>query len=560
MAGVLLLLILVNAAFAFDRDVCLKTAQYMLGNRTLDANSSYFYRDRTGGFPYNGNDNMTLTLEGCDALCGSKQTWYTDIGPRLSIWLFPILLLLGNVELSPLDRGKYSAVLHLLGDPIDSLWSLLHKFEVWQQCATLTARHYPLLCPKCQRVAASVLAVHEEVFGPRFDAEECLQMLKQEHDISKEFNEWRRAAVRLADGRTNEITRTILAIILYFFQLVAAFVPKVGGTAPGPPGGRIATGVLLSWLVPVVLLSNVAGNLTSHRTAHDILVDFAAKTGASQYEIVDQHSALLPQSYRFGRTLVTDHSQSLNWSGSYYTYRPWKSWNRRRRNPLPTRRSLLLSLATSSVFFGFVGAMLVLWYQLPPGLNCRHVWVLGVTLFWCLSTVFTSTTNKPTLATGLYHWRLTLFKDAWVAFPSLTIIFLSAVGLFNFCWCWSGPFQYAGVGRVPLLEKFYIQNAKSIYPTIVGITLCLRGTLVIAVMVSWRKAIRLLRWSERDRRQAWDQVMASEICGCSAIQQPEFEQVHMQEFVHYKSMKGQSEAAMMKPLPYLPYMSTTEFR
>jgi hypothetical protein len=85
MAGVLLLLILVNAVFAFDRDVCLKTAQYMLGNRTLDASSSYFYYDRTGGFPYSGNDNMTLTLQGSDALCGSKQTWYTDIGPRLSI-------------------------------------------------------------------------------------------------------------------------------------------------------------------------------------------------------------------------------------------------------------------------------------------------------------------------------------------------------------------------------------------------------------------------------------------------------------------------------------------
>lgn len=158
--------------------------------------------------------------------------------------------------------------------------------------------------------------------------------------------------------------------------------------------------------------------------------------------------------------------------------------------------------------------MLILWYQLPVGLNCRHFWLVSVALLWIVSALIAVVTYGPSFATGTYHWRFTLIKDTCIALPSLLAMFLSAVGLYNSCWCWSGPFQYPGNGRVALLETVFFDNAKSVYPTIVGVTLLLQITMVIVVAVVWRRGLQLLRWSEKRRKEEWDRVRDHELCEC----------------------------------------------
>jgi hypothetical protein len=508
-----LLIVALPLGSAFDRDSCFQKIQYLLGNQSLSPTSPFFFRDTFGGPPYNGVDNMTLTLDGCNNFCGPKQTWYTDIGPRLTIWLIPILLLLANVELSPLDKRNFLAVLHLLGDPIDSIWSLLHKIDAWDRCSALAARCNDA-CPSCQRVIASVFAGYEEVQGPRIESERYFETFLQQRNPATQFNEWRRAAVRLADSRTDELGRTVLAFLFYMFQLVCAFVPEVGGAPPGPPGGRIATGVLLSWLVPAILISNAVGNLPSSRTAYNIMADLAANTGDDTFHVVDQRSVFLPTFPSLAQACSTEYFRALGWSGAIYMYRPWKlryvtSTRHRHLHTL-----LLATLAAAPVLIGLVGGVLILWYQLPVGPNCRHVWLVSVALLWNASAFITLITYGSGFATGTYHWRFTLIKDTCIAVPSLLAMFLSAVGLFNFCWCWSGPFQYPGEGRVPLPETMYIDNAKSVYPTIVGVTLLLQIIVVIVVAVVWRRGLQLLRWSEKMRRREWDRAMGRELCEC----------------------------------------------
>lgn len=418
-----LLIVALPLGSAFDRDSCFQTTQYLLGNQSLSPTSPFFFRDTFDSPPYNGVDNMTLTLDGCNALCGPKHTWYTDVGPRLTIWLIPILLLLANVELSPLDKRNFLAVLHLLGDPIDSIWSLLHKLDAWDRCSALAARCNGV-CPSCQRVIASVFAGYEEVQGPRIKSERYFETLLQQRNPATHFNEWRRAAVRLADSRTDELGRTVLAFLFYMFQLVCAFVPEVGGAPPGPPGGRIATGVLLSWLVPAILISNAVGNLPSSRTAYNILADLAANTGDDTFHVVDQRSVFLPTFPSLAQACSTEYFRALGWSGAIYMYRPWKL-----RYVTPTRHRhlhtlLLATLAAAPVLIGLVGGVLILWYQLPVGLNCRHVWLVGVALLWIASAFITLMTHGSGFATGTYHWRFTLIKDACIAVPSLLAMFL----------------------------------------------------------------------------------------------------------------------------------------
>jgi hypothetical protein len=508
------ILLTLPTASAFDRDSCFKKAQDLLSNYSISATGHLFFRDTFDSPPYNGVENMTLTLNGCNELCGSKQTWYTDIGPRMTVWLIPILLLIANVELSPLDKRRFLAVLHLLGDPIDSFWSLLHKLDAWDRCAAFAARRSNA-CPSCQRVIASVFAGYEEVQGPRIQCEHCFEELIQQRSLATHFNEWRRAAVRLADGRTNEIGRTAFALLLYIFQLVAAFVPNIGGAGPGPPGGRIATAVLLSWLVPATLLSSAVGNLTSRRTAYDIMADLTANTGEDTFQIGDQRSVFLPSFPSVAQASATEYFRALGWSGGIYTYRPWKlhyitSTHHRRLHTI-----MLASLAAAPVLIGLIGGVLILWHQLPVGINCRHVWLVGVALLWNISAFVTVLSHGLGLATGKYHWRLTVAKDAAVAIPSFLTMFLSAVGAFNSCYCWSGPFQYPGKGRVPMPETAYLKNARSVYPTIVGVALLMEIVVVGVVAVVWRRGLRLLRWSEKSRRREWERVVGREVCGCA---------------------------------------------
>ena len=503
----LLVFFSVPCGLAFSRDGCQKKVLSLLGNQSLSPNSPFFFRDSFQSPPYNGAENLTLNLAGCDALCGPQQTWYTDIGPRLTVWLIPVLLLFANVEPSPVDKYNFQAILHLLGDPIDSIWSLLHKLDAWDRCSALAARCADI-CPSCQRVLASVFAAHEEVQGVRIKSERHFEALLAQRSRTIHFNEWRRAAVRLADSRTASFGRTVFAFLLYVFQLVCAFIPEVGGGPSSPPGGRIATSVLLSWLVPVILILNAVGNLSSRRAVFDILADLAANTGEDTFHIVAERSDFLPTFPFIAQTSSTEYFRALSWSGAIYTYRPWKL---RYATFTPHRRRYTLLLATLSAapfLIGSVGGVLILWYQLPVGLNCRHVWLVGVSVLWIVSAFITSVTYNSRFATGKYHWRLTLIKDACVAIPSLAIMILSGIGLFNFCWCWSGPFQYRGFGRVPLLETVYWQNDRSVYPIIVGGTLALQLTVVVAVAILWRRGFQLLRWSEKERRRQWTNVMS----------------------------------------------------
>lgn len=511
----LLFIVTVPLGSAFDRDGCRNKVQSMLSNQSLSPTSDFFFRDSFQSPPYNGPENITLNLVGCNALCGPEQTWYFDIGPRLTVWLIPILVLLANVEPSPVDKYNFLAILHLLGDPIDSIWSLLHKLDAWDRCSALAARR-DNICLSCRRVIASIFAGHEEVQGPRIQSEDYFEALLERRSRATHFNEWRRAAVRLADGRTASFGRTVFAFLLYVFQLVCAFVPEVGGGSTSPPGGRIATSVLLSWLVPVILIINVVGNLTSRRVVYDILADLNANTGEDRFQIVEERSEFLPSFPFIAQECSTEYFRALSWSGAIYTYRAWKlryyitsAHHHRHRHTL-----LLVTLAAAPVVIGFVGGVLILWYQPSYGLNCRHAWLVGVTVLWIISAFITSMTYNSGFATGKYHWHFTLIKDACVAAPSLAIMILSTIGLFNFCWCWAGPFRYSGVGRVPLLETVYLQNAKSVYPIIVGGALVLQLTFVLVVAVRWHGGLQLFRWREKTRRAEWNRVMSREFYEC----------------------------------------------
>jgi len=319
-----------------------------------ESSDKYFQRLPNGSLA-NTAAQMTVTLEGCATFCG-EGTWYWDAIPRLTTWIIPVLLLLSNIELSPIDKHRFATIIHAVGDPIDSFWSLLHKIYVWRRLHAMAvdrcepraesqtwwtytalrwsgrkkrwkrwwgrwwqrlfgrwfakaargrqAEHAPQ--PGCLdgdgrdgvrqgdgvdddeefdqmhdrvRVIATVLAGFEEISGAYIETELRYTMVLNQlghigHPSTQSgpaWHEWRQCARRLADARTNEFLRTLLAIFIYIFGVVAALDDDVGGGNTSRPGGRIGSAVFLMWLVPLALFSNVIGTFTSRRTCLTIM-------------------------------------------------------------------------------------------------------------------------------------------------------------------------------------------------------------------------------------------------------------------------------------------------
>jgi len=237
-----------------------------------------------------------------------------------------VILLLSNVELSAIGRKRFSTLAQALGDPIDIIWSLVHKLQTWNRIYYVSRKKvcgdrcglvsrvkirisliWRLLIGIIRRVwdrlrnntrpldvslfeeeearvrvVATVLAGFEEIVGPEIATDEFFDTVMDKFgalDNREQF--WRQTALELADGRTNEFLRTALAIALYMLQVTSAFMKEVGGEPQTPPGGVIACALFLSHLVPIAYLSNCIGAVTSRRSCLAIIsrfVDAAAPT------------------------------------------------------------------------------------------------------------------------------------------------------------------------------------------------------------------------------------------------------------------------------------------
>ena len=490
----------------YNRGVCYVKILESIRNGTLASDDEAIYRDGTGRL-MNDAKNLALTLTGCKKLCGSKRMWYSDIGPRLTTWLIPTLLLIGNVDLSPLDKRKFLSIVHLLGDPIDSLWSLVDKIGSVYSCYRL-ARQYEGVCERCKRVIATVFAGFEELEGPRLHSLADFNIIVAQRGGTGNFLEWRRAAFKLADNRTDEFSRTSLAILLYIFQFIANFIKEVGGGNTSPPGGRIATVAFYSWLLPVVLLSNAIGNFTSRRACYDILSYFVEHTG-HPIRIPQKDFVLLRGFSPLDRARSSEYFQSLAWSGGIYTFRPWKF-----KNSLSLQiwlGTMLLSILAISV--GFIGGFMILWYLPPPGFNCRHTWLIGIFVAWVVSAFITSYSYR--FIQGRIHWQFVLLKDTVVAVPSITIIFLSACGLFNSCYCWSSSFHGRNDPHVLIsTDSYFERKDHTTYPLIVGVCITFQLLLFGIIGMNYGCGLQLFRWSELARSKEWEFVRDSKVCGC----------------------------------------------
>ena len=99
-----------------------------------------------GGFA--SAQNASLTQESCTAIVGSDWAYYptADIWNRLTTWKFPLLQLVASFPRPPLSfTAELFVILHLLGDPVDTIKNLIFKMSTCQHTAAFWKKECEIL-------------------------------------------------------------------------------------------------------------------------------------------------------------------------------------------------------------------------------------------------------------------------------------------------------------------------------------------------------------------------------------------------------------------------------
>ncbi|KAK3986942.1 hypothetical protein QBC44DRAFT_372678 [Cladorrhinum sp. PSN332] len=541
----------------FDHDECRDRIQAFLDDGTIPAGETslldfIFARGNNhAGEPrlLSNYSIMTITLPACEALCG-HWGWYVDKGPRVMVWVVPILLLLSNIELSPIDKRRFVTLLQSGGDPIDCIWSLVAKLDSRTKIFRLVQEHLVDSSDSSDvmgagrpwnavqdriLVIATVLSGLEDVFPAELAASSnTIQIFRQfmndfgahttsttASDHTHMYNpqiqkQWSKTALELVDARTDERLRAILALVVYILGLCSAFIADMGGTTQTSPGGVIGASLSLSFLIPIVMLSNTIGGYTSRRQVLDIMTRFVE--GVDRHQSLRQRFQLVPGPHPQGASESWDsYFSRLHWSGAIDTFRPWKT-RESSCHARPRRQKLIQGfIASLPVTAGYLGAFFIILNAAEQGVSCRHIFLTAMYGFWVLSAILSNASYqfkvfKSSKRGRQIHWWLCLAKDCCIAVPSLTFIFLSAAGWFNSCTCWSRePIVGAKNASVYLpVTEIYRRNNRSVFPGIVAGVIGFHLLFSCGLLWWFRDGVSVIRWSEERRQRVWKEVKGEE--------------------------------------------------
>jgi len=591
----------VNWGEKFERIECSEAITHFLKNTNINTSTTCMQYLFVGGVN-TSPDNPLLTLDGCKALCGPDWGYYPDSITRVVEWVVPIVFLLSNINLSPAERRTMMGIVHALGDPIDTLWSLLDKLYAWYICSqearravenpgmpqvntrlpvpvhhqgsvgsgtgdgggdttdrnndqglstvensTIPPGHLdipdinehvrnteaPTTPEERIRIIATVLGGIEELAGYVLEkpAEFYQNAIKSLGNVAVEdtspnapIKRWKEAALSLVDDHTNEFLRTGMAVTLYLFHLLSLFIDQISQNSENTPGGRIGAAMILSWLIPVALLSNLLGGFPSRRSnlKHFLpLIKEAALPAHHRLHLLpgnDQRAMATTN-----KPLSREHQEHYSsWesyfnaqqsTGAIYGFRPFKTRAICHAKGADFVVRLCLPVVASlPVIVSFVVSFLFHLWAVPEGFSCRHVWIVIVFGLWCLSPTVTWLCFRF-LPNATVSWWVIFVKDAMIGSGTISIIIASVIGVFNSCFCWSLA-MVVGESAAEMVVNTrgqYLSHKKRLYPVTAGS--CVFAQLVFIgalVFLSWN-GLGVMRWGEKAKRKQWDELRREEL-------------------------------------------------
>jgi len=117
----------------FNATSCYSDKVSTMKQDCADTANQVCIRDQAGAI-LNLN-RIFITRQACNSLCGNGFGFWPsqDILLRVFLWVVPAIVLISHFHFPPLAVSNYGAILvHILGDPIDSLWSMLLRMETYR--------------------------------------------------------------------------------------------------------------------------------------------------------------------------------------------------------------------------------------------------------------------------------------------------------------------------------------------------------------------------------------------------------------------------------------------
>ncbi|KAI5777178.1 hypothetical protein EDC01DRAFT_636111 [Geopyxis carbonaria] len=434
-----------------------------------------------------------LLLKPCQNLCGRGWARYDPqaIASGMTTWLIPILLLVGNMCLE--DLGLCASILtifHVLGDPVDSIWSLLTTLEtrrrgyVW---ALERGYQEELAC-----AVADVVSLVNEV-GIDTHGESHPRVIRSKLEGWKGQANFGKVCIDTARDikkvRVKEIRRGVLAIIFYLSSIIYAFISALRFSEE-KPGGRIACATSYVWLILVVIVSSFAGKANTRECYPKIMRSFErALKLRLRYEPEPEDQT------------ASQNTMPILWTSGVNTFRLHKSMFNSGTVSDRYRQPWVLLLASYlPVVFSSIMSLCISWVTPEQGLKCKTFCHLLISISWILSVMITTLTWRFT-SKGTLRKRGAIFimiKDAFITVSSILLLILGNYGVFFTCYC-----SAAGLGSGPLgmeLDPNYKRGIllQSVYP---GLALgALGGVFVMtAACMCLVGIVKVLRYHKRPK-------------------------------------------------------------
>jgi hypothetical protein len=297
-------------------------------------------------------NRIMMRLPDCEAVCGAQPVflpWF-DIYLRINEWFIPLAILIGSMRIAELGlANKLRVVLQLLANPFATIQCLLSKLALNQFFHELAVSELPGLDSAVQKAFAVILASYEEwencivktalpparststgrvdeKDGPLeaiqvIDPEEIIgefqrgsaqqrlrRLLRRQECEPSTFAQLRGAYVRasescrfatltashsLSNCHASGLSKALIGIVSYITSISISFLHIYQGQLNRRTGSSIALPLFYTWVVPVVLLSTLAGEFTSKRLVRETLERLEMDLARVEEEVLEEELRFL---------------------------------------------------------------------------------------------------------------------------------------------------------------------------------------------------------------------------------------------------------------------------
>lgn len=345
--------------------------------------------------PPSGAPNGTVGLKACELLAGPSYGSYGagNALDSIATWVVPLLILVGNMNYASFDAQKYwknqiTIAMHLLGNPIHAIWSLLVKLDVKRRIEARCRDGLKKVENGKDLVwiySAILYALDDFNFSSDFEHHfRSLMAIARSHAV-EEQEACRRAAIELTVSRVNNTRRALFAILGYVTAIAANIVrADLSGTGKIQIhiSHTIALRELNFWLICAIILSARVGGYPSEWKSVGVLLDLQSKLDPAPFRL----KPLKP------------------WTGGNYTWRPQK--NMSKISSSLDRKFVVHALLAFASVTSAMAASLILSYNTPTkGIGVRSIVELSYWGWWCfnaLITYYIELYGKPSERKWLY--------------------------------------------------------------------------------------------------------------------------------------------------------------